>query len=88
MDLGGPRALCESLETLIELSTVIADDTLEVMAANYTSRIDKLEEGVEALSNLFPISYENLLNKPVYLQGKRGLVGAQGPAGAQDPAGA
>jgi hypothetical protein len=60
-----PRALFESLATRLELYTVITDSTLEAMVANYTPRIEALEDEVEALSNKFPISYERLLDKPV-----------------------
>ncbi len=57
------------------------DDTLEAMAANYTPQIQDLEEGVEALSNKFPISYADLLNKPVLLQGEGWPAGEQGATG-------
>ncbi len=67
VDPSEPRALFESLATLLELYANITDDTSEAMAANYTPRIEGLEEGVEALSNKFPISYEDLLSKPVLL---------------------
>jgi hypothetical protein len=76
VNLSEPRVLFESLATRLELYTVFTDDTLEAMAAYYTPRITDLEEEVEALSNKFPISYEDLLDKPVLLQGERGPTGA------------
>jgi hypothetical protein len=48
------------------------------MAANYTPRIEALEDEVEALSNKFPISYEDLMDKPVLLHGERRLTCEQG----------
>ncbi len=71
MDLSEPRALFESLGTRLELYTTITDDTLEATAAYYTPWVTDLEEDVEALCNKFPILYEDLLNKPVLLQGER-----------------
>ena len=51
MNLSEPRAQFESLATRLELYTNITDDTFEAMAANYTPRIEALEDEVEALSN-------------------------------------
>jgi len=51
VNLNEPRTLFESRATRLELYTVITDDTLEAMAANFTPRIEDLERGVEALSN-------------------------------------
>jgi hypothetical protein len=76
-----PLALFDTLATRLELYTLITDDTFEAMAANYTPRIEALVDEVEALSNKFPISYEDLLDKPVLLQGARGLIGEQGLQG-------
>ncbi len=76
--LNEPRALFEGLATRLELYTFITDDTLEAMAANYTPRVEALENEVEALSNKCPISYEDLHDKTVLLQGERGPAGEQG----------
>ncbi len=78
VNLNEPRALFEGLASHLELYTLITDVTLEAMAANYTPRVEALEDEVEALSNKYPISYEDLLDKPVLLQGERGPVGEQG----------
>ncbi len=50
MNLGEPRTQFESLATRLELYTNITDDTFEAMAANYTQRIEALEDEVKALS--------------------------------------
>ena len=42
-----PRAQFESLATRLELYTNITDDTFEAMTANYTPRIEALEDEVE-----------------------------------------
>ena len=51
MNLSEPRAQFESLATRLELCTNITDDTFEAMAANYTPRIEALEDEAGALSN-------------------------------------
>ena len=45
------RAQIESLATRLELYTNITDATFEAMAANYTPRIEALEDEDEVLSN-------------------------------------
>ncbi len=62
VDLSEPRALFESMAARLELYTVVTDDIFEAMAANYTPRFEHLEEGVEAHSKKFPISYETFFN--------------------------
>ncbi len=78
VNLSEPQAQSESLAIRLELYTVISDGTFEAMAANYTPRIKDLEDEVEAFSNQFPISYADLLDKPVLLQGERGPASVQG----------
>ena len=78
VNLSEPRAQFESLTTRLELYTNITDDTFEAMVANYTPLIEVLEDEVKALSNKFPTSYDDLLDKPVLLQGERGPAGEQG----------